>query len=78
MSDSEKTEKVHRWMKDLPDNKKQIFAINWYIAHTLFNVSCKFYPNGESELQDIDWYKIYKSNDLGTWSHGGLVYVCSF
>ena len=54
MSDSEKTEKVHQWMKDLPDNKKQIFAINWYIAHTLFNVSCKFYPNGESELQDID------------------------
>jgi len=74
----EKTERIHQWMKDLPDDQKQRFAINWKIPHSLFNVACGMYPGGGDELQNIDWYQIYKSDDLGVWSHGGPVYVCSF
>jgi len=76
--DKKKTEKVHQWMKNLPDDQKSRFAINWRIPHSLFNVACNIYPGGGDELQNIDWYLIYKSGDLGVWSHGGPVYVCSF
>jgi hypothetical protein len=70
-----RTKEVHEWMKNLDDNYKQYFAINWKIPHSLFNVACKFYEGGADNLQGIDWYKIYKSRDLGVWSHGGKVYV---
>ena len=73
--DAEETEKVHNWMKNLDDDSKMRFAINWRIPHTLFNVACKMYPGGCDALQNIDWYKIFKSKDLGTWSHGGKVNV---
>ena len=72
--DEEKTKKVHEWMRNLPDGQKQRFAINWKMAHTLFNVAGKMYPGGHDALQNVDWYGIYKSGDLGTWSHGGKVY----
>lgn len=78
MASKEKTQKVHDWMKSLDDGKKSWFAINWRIPHTLFNVACKFYPGGYMELQGIDWYSIFKSRDLGNWSHGGPVIVQSF
>jgi len=70
-----KTIRIHAWMKNLDDGVKQHFAINWKMAHTLFNVACKFYPGGADQLQGVDWYGIYKSRDLGTWSHGGRVYT---
>lgn len=76
--DKEKTERIHLWMKNLPDDEKQRFAINWNIPHSLFNVACGLYPGGGAELQNIDWYKIYKSHDLGGWSHSGKVNCCSF
>lgn len=73
-----RTNEIHQWMKNIDDQHKQSFAINWKIAGTLFNVACLYYPGGSKELQGIDWFKIYKSRDLGTWSHGGKVYVQSF
>ena len=68
-----KTKAIHDWMKSLNDGDKMKFAINWRIPHTLFNVACGFKP--ADELQDIDWYQIFKSRDLGVWSHGGHVNV---
>ena len=75
MADQEKTTKIHEWIKSLDDDRKLRFAINWKIPHTLFNVACGMYPGGAAALQDIDWYQIFKSKDLGTWSHGGRVRV---
>lgn len=73
--DQEKTDKIHEWMKSLDDSQKMRFAINWRIPHTLFNVACKIYPGGAAELQDVDWYRIFKTRDIGRWSHGGKVIV---
>ena len=73
--DKGKTQKIHNWMKNLDDSKKLRFAINWKIPHSLFNVACNLYPGGWKALQDIDWYSIYKSRDMGKWSHGGPIIV---
>lgn len=70
---NKKTKEIHDWMKSLDDDKKMRFAINWRIPHTLFNVACKMYKGEVEELQNVDWHSIYKSKDLGTWSHGGKV-----
>lgn len=69
----EKTKAIHEWMKSLDDKDKMRFAINWKQGHTLFNVACKLRP--AEKLQDVDWFKIWKSKDLGVWSHGGRVSV---
>ena len=69
------TNKVHEWLKNLNDDIKLRFAINWKMPHTLFNISCKFYPGGGDKLQNVNWYEIYKSKDMGNWSHGGKVMV---
>ena len=68
-----KTKKVHAWMKSLNDDQKMRFALNWRIPHSLFNVACKMYDGGANALQDVDWYSIHKSRDMGTFSHGGSV-----
>lgn len=73
--DEAKTEEIHQWMKDQNDDVKQSFAINWFIPHSVFNTACRFYPGGYLELQNIDWFKIHESRDLGRWSHGGEV-IC--
>lgn len=65
------TESMKEWMKAQSDDTKQLYAINWRIPHTLFNVSCRFFDSGQ--IQGIDWFSIYKERDLGTWSHGGRV-----
>ena len=70
-----KTEKIHAWMRALDDDSKMRFAINWRIPHSLFNVASRVYEGDPSDLQGIDWFKIFKSRDLGNWSHGGAVYV---
>jgi hypothetical protein len=70
----DKTEIVHQWMKNQNDDVKQTFAINWKIPHSIFNNASRFYPGGYKALQNVDWYKIHKSRDLGNWSHGGKVY----
>jgi len=70
----EKTEAVHNWMKSLGNHNKMRFAINWRIPHSLFNVACSI-KGGVDDLQGVDWYKIYKSRDLGTWDHGGKVNI---
>lgn len=70
----EKTKQIHNWMKNLDDHNKMKFAINWRIPHTLFNVAFGI-KRGHEELQNVDWYKIHKSRDLGEWSHGGKVFV---
>lgn len=77
------TEEVHAIMKALPDGDKMRFAINWKIPHTLFNVA-----SGMSQYFDmtrfndpsarVDWYAIFKTRDLGNWSHGGPVIVQKF
>ena len=71
----DRTTEIHEWMKNLDDDKKMRFAINWRIPHSLFNVACNLYPGGYMKLQNIDWFKIFQSKDLGVWSHGGPVNV---
>lgn len=66
-----KTKQIHVWMKSLNDDEKMRFALNWRMPHTLFNVACKLRP--ADELDNVNWYQIYKSRDLGNWSHGGTV-----
>lgn len=73
----DKTLAVHNWMKNLDDDNKMRFAINWRMPHTLFNVACAIRGEHDS-LQNVDWYKIFQTRDLGMWSHGGAVYVQSF
>ncbi len=70
----DRTKNVHEWMKGLPDNDKMRFAINWRIPHSVFNTACAI-RGGHETLQGIDWFAIYTSGDMGTWSHGGQVYV---
>jgi len=48
------------------------------MPHSVFNVACKFYPGGGPALQNVDFYEIYKSKDLGTFSHGGKAYPQAF
>jgi hypothetical protein len=60
-----RTEIFHNWMKSQDDGIKLLYRINWKIPHTLFNVSCKFF--NYMVIQNIDWYKIYKTNDTGKW-----------
>jgi len=67
------TAEIHEWMKGLEDGQKQVFAINWKIPHTLFNIACRYYD--PMTIQKVDWYSIHKSRDLGNWSHGGKVNV---
>lgn len=72
-----KTAEIHDWMKGLDDDNKLRFAINWRMPHTLFNVASAI--RGESDtLQNVDWYGLFKSRDMGLWSHGGPVIVQSF
>jgi len=79
MFDPEKTRIIHEMMKALPDDQKMRFAINWRIPHSLFNVAAGVWPHlVDTDLQQVDWNEIHKSRDLGTWSHGGPVYVQSF
>ena len=68
---NDRTKTVKQWLKQLPDSDKQFFAINWRMPHTIFNCTCKYCK--AEHLQNIDWYQIYKSRDLGSWSHGGGV-----
>lgn len=70
-----KTQEIHNWMKNLPDDSKMRFAINWRIPHSLFNVACAVHPKGVDYLQGIDWYTIHKSRDLGYWFNGNGVCV---
>ena len=69
----EKTQATHDWMKSLDDNGKMRFALNWGLPHSIFNVACAM-KGGHKELQGIDWFKIFKTKDLGVWAHGGKVY----
>ena len=73
-----KTLYVHDWMKNLDDYNKQRFAINWRMPHSLFNVACQIFPGKGDTLQGVDWYSIYKSRDMGLWSHGGPVIIGTF
>jgi len=66
MIDQAKTEAFHERMKQLPDDQKMRFAINWRIPHSLFNVASDMFPN--DDLQNIDWYSIYQSRDIGKWA----------
>lgn len=68
-----RTELFLTWLKAQVDDVKIRYAINWKMPHTLFNVSCKLFNS--KDIQNIDWYKIYKSKDIGAWSHGGKVIV---
>ena len=61
----ERTEILHSWIKEQSDNVKLLYAINWRIAHSVFNVSCNFFHG--KDIQNIDFYKIYKTNDRGLW-----------
>ena len=66
-NDREKrTELFHTLLKSQDDDTRFRYALNWRIPHSLFNMSCKFFDH--TEIQNIDWYKIHKSKDLGRWN----------
>ena len=73
MNSPDKTAAMRQRMRELDDDSKLRFAINWRIPHSLFNAASAMWP-GE-DLQGIDWYAIHESRDLGVWSHGGPV-IC--
>lgn len=73
MLDQEKTTEIHNWIKSQSDDIKMRFALNWRIPHSVFNTACNYRP--AAELQEIDWYSIHKSRDLGNFEHGGKVFV---
>jgi hypothetical protein len=68
-----KTREQHKRMCRLPDAQKQMFALNWRMPHTLFNLSSTIWYN--DDLQKIDWNAIYMSRDIGLWEDGNKVYV---
>jgi hypothetical protein len=60
------TEDFKAWLLSQDDTTKLKFAINWSIAHSVFNVACNYIES--AELQEIDWYDIYKSKgELIVW-----------
>ena len=65
------TKSMKEWLKNSSDDVKLLYAINWRIPHTLFNISCRFFDS--SDLQKVSWFEIFKEKDLGTWSHGSKV-----
>lgn len=65
------TQEIHNWMKNANDYVKMRYAVNWRLPHSLFNVSCKFF--NPDCIQDIDWFKIFQSFDLGYWENGNKV-----
>lgn len=65
----ERTKITVEWMKNLDDDSKLFFTVNWRMPHSLFNCACKF--ANYDLLQNICWWTIYKNHDMGTWSHGG-------
>lgn len=65
------TGEVQEKMKQLDDDGKQKFVLNWRIPHSLFNVACRIWD--AERLQGVDWFKIFKEKDMGTWSHGGQI-----
>ena len=72
---NERTEEIHSWIKNLPDDLKMHFCLNWGIPHSVFNVASRIYEGDKSDLQEVDWYKIHKSYDAGNWSHGGSALI---
>lgn len=81
--DLERTREALKIMRELPDNLKSRFAINWKIPHTLFNVAStmpdhfpmdRFNDTGAR----VDWFTLFELRDLGTWAHGGRVFPQSF
>lgn len=78
--DLERTREVLKIMQELPDNLKLRFTINWKIPHTLLNVASTlpdYFPMDRFNDSDarVDWFTIFEIHDLGTWSHGGRVYL---
>ena len=79
----ERTEEAHDIMKALPDDDKGKFSINWKIPHTLFNIAAGMPQHFDmTRFNDssarVDWFAIFQTRDLGTWSHGGPVIVQNF
>lgn len=67
---AQRTDCFVEWLHGQNDDTKQLYAINWRMPHTLFNVSCRFFS--QETLQNIDWYRIFKKG-VGRFSHGGPV-----
>lgn len=61
----ERTEAFHQWMKNQDDSIKMSYKLNWRISHSLFNISCKYFDG--ADIQNIDWFKIFKTQDIGEW-----------
>ena len=68
-----RTELFHTWMKNASDSIKSRYALNWRMPHSLFNLSCKLVNS--KDIQNIDWFKIYKSKDMGVWENNNKVIV---
>lgn len=61
-----------QWLQAQDDDVKQRFALNWRIPHSLFNIASKFFNS--ADIQNINWYRIFKNKSSLTWSHGGAIY----
>ena len=73
MFNQEKTKAIHDWMLQSDDATKMRLSLNWNIPHSIFNVACMYHDS--ADLQEIDWYEIYKSRDLGKFLNGNKVIV---
>lgn len=65
------TQEFIDWLTTAEDDVKMRFALNWRMPHSIFNVASDYHD--VLELQDVNWYRVHKSRDLGKWSNGNKV-----
>ena len=68
-----RTRWVYDWIKSQPDDRKMLYAMNWRIPHSVFNITCRFID--PANLQGIDWYAIHQTKDIGSFSNGNKVVI---
>ena len=68
----ERTDIFSQWLQAQSDDVKMRFALNWRIPHSLFNIAVNFFD--QKDIQNINWFRIYKNKSSFTWSHGGGIY----
>jgi hypothetical protein len=47
------------WLRIVDDRKKQRYFLNCGMAHSLFNISCKYFK--EKDIQNIDFHFIHSN-----------------
>ena len=68
------TQKIQNWMKSLDDNSKMRFALNWSRPHSIFKVASKIYDGDKQDLQNCNWFEIWRAKDMGKWANDNNVF----